>query len=362
MTPTSLPVPVEPAPGPGADLPKVAATSATTTWGWLPSRTTPEVLRITSGDVVVLDTISHEGILGDQGRDPLVFFGRHGVDPGDVLEDAVALAASPRHHDLVVDGPHVVIGPVAVDGARPGDVLRVDMLSLQRRADYGIVSSRHGRGTLPGELPVAAGTVSTLCRVEDGLGTIDAGDRRVTFPLRPFLGLVGVVPDTAAPLHSVPPGAHGGNLDLALLTEGSSLHLPVQVPGAMFYVGDPHYSQGDGEVALTAFEAPLRATVRLTVVPAAEVGRTLGALAGPYAETPDFMVPMGLDVDLDVAVQEATRSAIALLGLRFGLAPDTAYAYLSAAADVCVTQVVDRVKGAHLRIRRSDFGASWDHR
>lgn len=358
QTPTSAPAGADHAPA--GDHPSVAATPTTTGWGWLPARGSREVLRVASGDVVVLDTISHEGILGDQGRDPVVFFARHGIGEGDVLEDAVALAASGRRHDLAVDGPHVVTGPVAVDGARPGDVLRVDMLSLARRTDYGIVSSRHGRGTLPGELPTTPGTVSTMCRVRGGVGTIESGAHRITFPLGPFLGLVGVVADTAAPLHSVPPGAHGGNLDLALLTEGSSLYLPVQVPGAMFYAGDPHYAQGDGEVALTAFEAPLRATVRLTVVPASVAGRTLGALAGPYAETPDLMVPIGLDADLDVAVQKATRSAIALLGLRFGVAPDTAYAYLSAAADVCVTQVVDRVKGAHLRIRRGDF-AGWDH-
>jgi acetamidase/formamidase len=327
-------------------------------WGWLPTERSAVIASIESGATVTIDTISHEGILEDQGRDPIGFFARYGIPAHAVLPDAIALAASDRAHDMGIDGPHVVTGPIAVAGARPGDVLKVEMLRMQPRAGYGIVSSRHGRGAVPSRLPIGP-TASTLCTVEGDLGRIDAGaGRSISFPLRPFLGLIGVVPAGAEAAHSVPPGAHGGNLDLTLLTEGSTLYLPVQVPEALLYVGDPHYAQGDGEVALTAFEAPLRATLRVSVIPAEQARQTLGELAAPMAEAPGLIVPMGLDVDLDVAVQNAVHAALSLLTHRYGLAEQTAYAYLSAAADVCVTQVVDRVKGAHVRIRLDDF-ADW---
>jgi acetamidase/formamidase len=353
----TAPVVLQPGQGPFPQADAVLLSDPTTAlWGWLPNRDSRPVLTVEPGQTVTVDTVSHEGIHTDQGRDPVAFFARHGIERAGVLDDAIAIAGSALRHDPRVDGPHIVTGPIAVAGAMPGDLLRVDMLTLTPRVSYGIVSSRHGKGALTGELPVAP-TVSTLCRVRDGFGVIDGGAHEITFPLRPFLGIVAVAPDTSERVHSVPPGAHGGNLDLSLLVEGSTLFLPVRVPGALLSVGDPHYAQGDGEVALTAFEAPLRATMRLSLVPAAEVAGRFGDLAGPYAETPDYLVPIGLDVDLDVAVQHATRAALALLTRRFGVPTQTAYAYLSAAADLSVTQVVDQVKGAHFRIPRAHFAA-----
>ena len=175
------------------------------------------------------------------------------------------------------------------------------------------------------------------------------------FPLAPFLGIMGVaVPGGERP-HSVPPGPHGGNIDINLLTVGATLYLPVQVEGALAYVGDPHFAQGDGEVSLTAMEASLRATVRLDVVPREDAVRRFGELAGPLAETADHLVPTGMDEDLDVAVQNCVRAAIALLQARYGMDPRLAYAYLSAATDFDISQVVDVVKGVHARIRKSDF-------
>ena len=153
----------------------------------------------------------------------------------------------------------------------------------------------------------------------------------------------------------MPPGPHGGNIDIKLLTVGSTLYLPVQVDGALAYVGDPHFAQGNGEVSLTAMEASLRATVRLDVVAREDAVRRFGELAGPLAETSDYLVPTGLDEDLDVAVQNCVRAAIALLQARFGMDPSLAYAYLSAATDFDISQVVDVVKGVHARIRKADF-------
>jgi acetamidase/formamidase len=133
------------------------------------------------------------------------------------------------------------------------------------------------------------------------------------------------------------------------------LSLPVEVPGAGFFVGDPHYAQGNGEIALTALEAPLTATLTIDVMDGERARECFGAVTGPVALTPDFVVPTGLDADLDVAVARCAANAVELLAARFGMAGEHAYAYLSAATDFDISQVVDQVKGVHARIRLADF-------
>jgi acetamidase/formamidase len=338
--------------------PHLAATPDTVSWGWMPSGADGPVLEVASGDVVSIDTVSHEGILGDQGRDPVRFFGGFGVPADAVLSDAAAIAACGLPHDPLADGPHVVTGPVAVTGAEPGDVVSITVLDLVPRVPYGIVSSRHGLGALPGEVIGDDPVFSAFCLVEDGVGSIalrgDDPEVRARFPLAPFLGFVGVAGSER--VHSVAPGVHGGNIDVRLLGVGTTLHLPVAVPGALVGVGDPHFAQGDGEVALTAFEAPLRATLRLDLVPAAEVPERFGTLTGPLGETPELWIPIGLDPDLDEAMRDAVRRSIDLLGHRYGMDRRQAYAYLSVATDYAVSQVVDATKGVHGTIRKADFG------
>ncbi|MGY0022063.1 acetamidase/formamidase family protein [Streptomyces sp. cg35] len=335
-------------------------------WGLLPNAASKPRLTVDPGARVTLDTISHEGILGDQGRDPATFFAASGI-PGDaLLRDAVDLAAGSRPHDPQVHGPHVVTGPIAVRGARPGDVLEVEVLTLRRRAPYGVISNRHAKGALPGEYPqppaghpdgAPVPPVSLVATVgADGTGRLPVGDgRELAFPLRPFLGIMGVAPDTTEPVHSVPPGRHGGNLDIRLLGTGARLYLPVQVPDALFYAGDPHFGQGDGEVALTAFEAPLRATLRLTLHRDPASRALSAALRAPYAETADEHLVIGLDRDLDEAMRHAVRDALAFLDHHCGIPGPVALAYLSAAGDFHVSQVVDIVKGVHGRLRKADL-------
>ncbi|QFU99567.1 Amidase [Luteimicrobium xylanilyticum] len=328
-------------------------------WGRLPCASDTPVLTIDPGTEVTIDTISHEGLLEDQGRDPLAFFAGHGVEPDEVLADGIALAASRSPRDPDDDGPHVVTGPIAVRGAQPRDVLTMTVVETVPRVGYGVVSNRHGRGALPGELPEGPGTVSVFTRLAPDDGAPGAyrlsmprgrDGRTVEFPAAPFLGIMGVATATEARAHSVPPGPHGGNVDIRLLTAGSALHLPVQVPGALAYVGDPHFAQGDGEVALTAVEGSLRATVRFDVMPAAIAEERFGRLDGPLVETPTHLVPTGLDEDLDEAVRQCVRHAIDLLTARFGFDRAHALAYLSASTDFDISQVVDRVKGVHARI------------
>lgn len=340
-------------------------------WGRLPCASDRPVLTIDSGTEVVIDTLSHEGLLEDQGRDPVAFFGGHGVPEEGVLRDAIALAAWGPFRDASADGPHVVTGPIAVRGARPGDLLRMTLLEAEPRVPYGVISNRHGRGALPGEYPLQTGTFSAFARVEEGADgvrrgvlplvpagegtTAEGGERSARFELHPFLGIMGVAVSSDERPHSVPPGPHGGNIDISLLTAGTSLYLPVQVPEALAYVGDPNFAQGDGEVALTAMEASLRVRVRFEVVPREEALAAFGDTAGPLGETDEFLVPTGMDEDLDVAVQNCVRAAISLLEARYGMDRSLAYAYLSAATDFSISQVVDLVKGVHARVRTADF-------
>lgn len=329
-------------------------------WGQLPCATDDAVLTIDPGEAVTVDTLSHEGLLPDQGSDPLAFFRGHGVEGENVLRDAVEVVSSAYQRDPVRHGPHVVTGPIRVRGARPGDLLKITVLDTQRRVPYGVISNRHGRGALPGEFPAGKAHVSVFASVDaHGRGSLPiatGSDRRVSFALRPFLGIMGVAVAGGARAHSIPPGPHGGNIDINLLTVGSAIYLPVQVAGALAYVGDPHFAQGDGEVALTAMEASLRADLRFDLLSQSEAVENFGVLAGPLVETAEFLVPTGMDEDLDEAMRACVRAAIALLQARFGMDRHLAYAYLSAATDFNISQVVDIVKGVHARIRVSDFG------
>lgn len=339
------------------------ATPDTVMWGRLPCATDAAVLTIGQGDTVTFDTVSHEGILEEQGKDPLVFFAGHGVAEASVLDDAIEIAAT-LSRDPAADGPHVVTGPVFVEGAQPGDLLKITVERLVPRVPYGVISNRHGKGALVGELPRGAANVSVFTPVEARasglvgvLPVIEGGQRVVEFPLAPFLGTMGVAVAGAVRPHSVPPGAHGGNIDINLLTEGAVLYLPVQVPGALAYVGDPHFAQGDGEVALTALEASLRATLRFEVVPRAAALAEFGEVTGPLARARGYLVPTGLDPDLNIAMRNCVRAALSLLQARYGMDEHLAYAYLSAATDFDISQVVDIVCGVHARIREADFAA-----
>jgi acetamidase/formamidase len=349
-------------------------------WGELPNRRTPAVLSVPSGAEVTVDTVSHEGILEDQGRDPVAFFGAHGVRPGDVLADAVTIAARKEHTG---PGPHVVVGPIEVEGAMPGDVLKIEVLRLRRRVPYGVISNRHGRGALPGEYPEAfekvpayrkyfnsGGNISVFAGVEkvDGRprGVLPAGGLPTppSFGLMPFMGMMGIALDTDERLSSIPPTIGGGNIDIQNLVVGSTFYLPVQVPGAKFFTGDPHFAQGNGEVSLTALEASLRPTYRLTVVKPGGAAPS-PAFRYPFAETSEFWIPIGLsDPDgdlhslvssLDPAMKNAVRNAMAFLTVDKKLDGPVAYAYLSAAGDFVVSQVVDRTLGVHGLIRKVDF-------
>lgn len=355
----------------------VPSTLDTIQWGYLPNATSSPVLTVPSGATVVFDTVSHEGILEDQGRDPVRYFGKQGVPARMVLKDAIAITSSSLAHDFTKDGPHIVTGPVAIQGAEPGDVLKVDILAVTPRVPYGVISNRHGKGALPGEFPEGAKpepdasaaepekfhNVSVFTPIRKNArgqweGVMkNARGESVTFPTSPFIGVMGVAADTSEPVHSVPPGAYGGNMDVKDLGAGTTVYLPVFVPGANFYAGDPHMVQGNGEVALTALEHSMRATFRFTLLKKGDprIPSATGSLSKPFGETRDYWITIGLNPDLNEAMKEAVRESVRFLNEMLGMDRAVAYAYLSAATDFNVSQVVDRTKGIHGLIRKADF-------
>jgi acetamidase/formamidase len=371
------PVPVKKS----ADVPAgfyLPSTPDTVLWGSLPNADSKPVLTVPSGSVVTVDTVSHEGILEDQGRDPVKYFGQYGIKPEQVLNDAKALAASSMVHDFVKDGPHIITGPIEVEGAKAGDVLKVEILRQQMRVPYGVVSNRHGKGALPGEfpeLPKPEATadaahpdlyhnVSTFVPVREvggkWYGVIkDKSGLEARFALHPFNGTMGVAVNTKDKPNSIPPGEYAGNLDINELGVGATLYIPVQVDGAGFFASDPHFVQADGEVALTAVEGSLRSTYRLTVLKAGDPSLPLPApMKNPFGETDKFWIPIGLNSDLNDAMKDAVRQTILFLEKKLGMDRATAMSYASAAVDFQVSQVVDRVKGVNGIIRKSDFPAS----
>ncbi len=355
----------------------VPSTVDTIKWGYLPNANDKPLVTVPSGAVVMFDTLSHEGLLEDQGRDARKYFMSKGVAERLVLKDAIAITRSSLVHDFVKDGPHIITGPVAIEGAQPGDVLKVEILAVTPRVPYGVISNRHGKGALPGEFPEGEKpeadasaehpekfhntSVFTPIRKNqrgawEGVMQNSRGEA-VRFPTAPFMGVMGVAAATDELVHSVPPGVFGGNMDVKELGVGTIVYLPVFVSGANFYTGDPHMVQANGEVALTALEHSMRATFRLTLLKKGDgrIPSASGSLDKPFGETRDYWIAIGLNPDLDEAMKDAVREAMRFLTEKLGMDKSIALAYMSAATDFNVSQVVDRTKGIHALIRKRDF-------
>jgi len=310
-------------------------------WGYLWGAAEPVAI-VKPGEEVTVDTLSHEGILSDQG-DPVGFFGRFGIPREAVLADAVAVYTQVQHSGL---GGHIVSGPIYIEGAEPGDVLAVRILEVTPRTPYGVNTMRMNRGGLPGEFTLNRSVVIPF----DTARGVARFSPEIEVPLRPFFGIMATGPARSlGKISSGPPGPFGGNIDLKDLVAGTTLYLPVFVPGALFMCGDGHAAQGDGEVDLTAIETSLTGTFRFDLV---KGGRPL---TWPRAETPSHWITLGLHESLDEAMKMAIRETIEFLSAEKGLSREDAYALASIAVDFEVTQVVDGVKGIHGMIPKDIF-------
>ena len=306
------------------------STPETVSWGWISADRAP-VLRVKSGQTVRIDTVSHQGL--NTPRDPVAFFGAAGVAPGEVLKDASEIYRAVRREDRA--GPHILTGPVHVEGAQPGDMLEVRVLDVEIRVPYGVNATGPGSGFVPDLLTKAEQKIIHL----DLKRNVALFARDVEVPLAPFMGIVAVAPPPRLKRVSTkPPGAFGGNIDFKHLIAGSTLYLPVFNDGALFYTGDGHACQGDGEVDGTAIEISLTPTLQLIVHKGA--GR---AMNWPRAEDTANHYSMGMGPTLDEALKNAIREAVDFLKGRAGLSATEAYALCSLAVDFRIGEAVNNV-------------------
>lgn len=290
------------------------------------------VLTIDSGDIVRLETASgnprfFESIGVPKDKIPVelyaVFDGVEGVNRGD----------------------HTLNGPIAIRGAQPGDTIEIRIRSVDVRLPIAGQSFVPNRGLLPDDFPYEK---ARALWIDLDRKTVEYAPG-VHVPVKPFWGVMGVAPPVSmGRVPSGPPNIFGGNLDNRDLGAGSTLFLPVHVPGALLSFGDGHAAQGHGEVCLSAIETSLRGEVQIVL----HKGRRL---RWPRAETATHYITMGLAADLDDATRIATREMLDFLVENKGLSRDDAYMLASAAMDLIVTQVVDGTKGIHAMMPKAIF-------
>ena len=318
------------------------STPETVSWGYI-AADLPPVLRIRSGQTVRIDTVSHQGI--NTKVDPVTYFGAAGIPPEQVLQDAQDIFSKVRRAEGA--GNHVITGPVYVEGAQPGDMLEVRVLDVEFRVPYGVNSTGAGWGVLPDLLAQPALKTIKL----DLERRVALFSDNVEVPLAPFMGIVAVAPPPElVRVSTKPPGAFGGNMDFRHLIAGATLYLPVFNAGALFYTGDGHAMQGDGEVDGTAIEISLTPTLQLIVHPGA--GK---AMRWPRAEDAAHYYAMGMDINLDEAMKNAVQETVEFLQQRAGLSAADAYALASLSADFRVGEAVNHVKMVYGAIPKQMF-------
>ena len=338
---------------PGA-LHYLRATPETVHWGYFHPEIKP-ALRVKSGDLIQAEAVTHHA----------------GDAPELMMDDDVRRIFTEIPPEDRAPGVHIMTGPIHVEGAMPGDMLEVRYFRMNPRfahgsnlaANWGQLYQEFGeqeRVTIY-ELDANANTaralyaydfkgkyltpgVITNCPVCDRQPAL----RGITIPARPHLGTAGVAPAVDERVSTIPPGLHGGNIDNWRIGAGATMFYPVQVEGALFSIGDPHVSQGDGEISGTAIEASLDVLFQIIL-------RKDFSFPSPLLETPNCWIVHGFHEDLNQAMKNASLDMLHLLTEHQGLSRNDAYSLMSVAADFGVTQVVDGTQGIHVRIDRGIF-------
>jgi len=314
---------------------RLEATPSTVVYGYYWSDAKP-ALRIDSGDIIDVDTLLTNTPAG---------LAKAGV-PDQKIQASLKAIVDELTGDRKGPGGHILTGPVYVEGAEPGDVLEVKILSILLTLDYGYNGCK---GFLPEN-----------CEPDTPIKILNLDRSRMTaefspgivLPLHPFFGSMGVAPaPELGRVSSNPPGRHAGNLDNRELVAGTTLYIPIFARGALFEIGDGHAAQGDGEVDQTAIETSLRGRLQLTV-------RKDMKLTWPRAETPVDYISMATDPDLTVATKTAIQEMIDFVATQKKLTKHQAYQLVSLAGNVAVTQLVDKPNyGVHVRMPKSIFVA-----
>ncbi len=312
---------------------RLEATPAPVAYGYYRTDAAP-AQRIASGDIIDVDTLLTNSPAGLE---------RAGVAP-DQVQASLRRIVTEVTGDRRGPGGHILTGPVYVEGALPGDVLEVKVLSIDLPIAYGYNGCA---GFVPENCDRAVPQKIVPLNREQMTAEFFPG---IVIPLKPFFGSMGVAPPAAVGrVSSNPPSRFAGNMDNRELTTGATLYIPVFAPGALFAVGDGHAAQGDGEVDQTAIETSLRGRLQLTV-------RKGEVLNWPRAETATDYISMGADPDLAVATKIAIQEMIDFVSRTRGLSKHEAYQLVSVAGHVAVTQLVDKpTMGVHVKLPKSIF-------
>jgi acetamidase/formamidase len=312
---------------------RLEATPATVAYGYYWADA-PPVLRISSGDIIDVDTLLTNTPTG---------LAKAGV-PDDKIQASLKAIVNEVTGERRGPGGHILTGPVYVEGAEPGDVLEVKILSIELPIDYGYNGCS---GYLPENCET--GVPSKIIQLDRKKMTAEFLPG-IVIPLKPFYGSLGIAPEPEmGRLSSNPPGRHAGNLDNRELVAGSTLYIPVFARGALFEIGDGHVAQGDGEVDQTAIETSLRGRLQLTV-------RKDMKLKWPRAETATDYISMATDPDLVIATKTAIQEMIDFLVAEKKLTRHQAYQLVSIAGNVAITQLVDKPNvGVHVKLPKSIF-------
>jgi len=305
------------------EIPRIDAGPDTVHWGFFDAKLEP-ILTIDSGDRVIMSSVS----------------GSPEQMPPPPFKIPAALPAIHSANGSQRFFGHMCTGPVAVRGAKAGQVLQVDIEAIDLHYDWAYTVIRPLAGALPDDFPEYRAFYLTLDKARM-TGRLPWGQE---IPLRPFFGVMASAPpESWGRIPTPPPRRNGGNMDNKELVAGTTLYLPIFTDGALFSAGDGHGAQGDGEVCVTAIETGLVGTFRLTV-------RDDMKLQWPMAETPTHMITMAFDPSLDECAKIALRQMIDLISARTGLDRYQAYALSSLTADLRVTQVVNGAKGIHVML------------
>jgi acetamidase/formamidase len=307
---------VAPATGTKGKLHLLPATLETTQWGWF-NNAQPPVLRVDSGDSIVMETMMHS---------------HNQVVPGRTIEEIKKMRT-----DFPGRGPHTLTGPIYINGAEPGDVLKVTLNKIVPRA-YATNFNVPGMfGQFPQEYP--DGQVRYMYLDLDKMVTEFLPG--IYLPVRPFPGTLAVARKEPGQYSSVPPGEFAGNMDIRDFVAGTSLYVPVHVPGALLWSGDSHAGQGNGEVNLTAIETAYK-----------EFNITVGVIKGkpldfPRIETAKSWITMGFDQDLNKAWDQTKAQTVKFLSEQRNIPAEQAATLMTTVSDCRVSQVVNVKKGIH---------------
>ncbi|MDB5138723.1 MAG: Acetamidase/Formamidase [Mucilaginibacter sp.] len=318
----------------------IRSTPENTVWGYY-GFNVPPIATIKDGDIAEIQTVNTTGVTR---KDPEAFYKANNLPIDEQAQDIINIYKNVKPEPSGLSG-HLLTGPVYIEGAEPGDTLEVRILDIILRSGYGVNAVWPKGGDIGDEVKTRENFVYKYDKKKK-TATFKEG---LEIPVKPFFGVMAVSPPPEkGRVSSIPPGPHGGNMDLKHLVKGTTLFLPVTNKGALFTTGDCHAAQGTGEISGVAIEASLTLIAKFIV-------RKDKNITHVYAESPTHFIILGLDPDLSKAMKNAALNAVNFIKDNIGYTFNEALSICSTGVDFEVTQAVDQTLGVNAMIPKSIF-------